>query len=60
MKTCINMANGKVYVIDGTIEEAAEETLATDELVRIPGTDDRDDFYINPLQVCAVFPARPE
>lgn len=59
MKTCIKMSNGNVYVVDFAIDEVVRK-LDGDGLVLINGTEGRDDFYINALQVCAVYPARPE
>jgi len=59
--TCIKMTGGNVYVVDLTIEEVVEELLAgDDEFVRISGSGERDDFYINVAQVSAVYPAAQE
>lgn len=59
MKTCIKMSNGNVYVIEHPIEEVVAK-LSGDSPVLVPGTDDRADFYVNPLQVCAIYPARED
>lgn len=61
MKTCIKMSNGNVYVIDEPILTIYTWLADTDEdFIKIEGTDGRGDFYINSLQVCAIYPARPE
>jgi hypothetical protein len=52
------MSNGNVYVVKMALDEAARY-LNRDELLKIPGDlTGKDDFYVNPLQVCAVYPAR--
>jgi hypothetical protein len=58
--TCIKMTNGNVYVVDMELDTAAARLDATDGLIKIPGTEGRNDFYINPLQVSAVYPARED
>lgn len=55
--TCIKMSNGNVYVLDFPIEHVVGK-LNNDDFVKIPGTDGREDFFVNPLQVAAVYPAR--
>lgn len=60
MKTCIKMANGNVYVVDYDIETVVAKLSLDEPYIKLEGTDGRDDFFINPLQVCAVYPARPE
>lgn len=59
-RTCIKMSNGNVYVVDYEIELLAAALSGSDEMLLLKGTEGRDDFYVNPLQVCAVYPARPE
>jgi hypothetical protein len=57
---CIEMTGGKRYVVDQDIDEAAAKLDSIDGLLKIPGTEGREDFYINSLQVSAVYPARDE
>lgn len=60
MRTCIKMSNGNVYVVSLPMDEVVGY-LNGDDLVKIPGDlTGKDDFFVNPLQVCAVYPARPE
>lgn len=58
--TCIKMTNGNVYVVDLALDEVAARIDSSDTLLKIPGTEGRNDFYINPLQVSAVYPARED
>jgi hypothetical protein len=53
------MATGNVYVVATGLDETAAK-LNNDNFIKIPGTEGRDDFYINPLQVSAVYPARED
>lgn len=57
MRTVILMNNGNKYVVEDAPIEAVAARLSSDELVKIPGTEGKPDFFINPLQVSAVFPA---
>lgn len=59
-RTCIKMSNGNVYVVDDHLNAVAARLDVEDGLLLIPGSEGRDAFYVNPLQVCAVYPARPE
>jgi hypothetical protein len=60
VKTCIEMTGGKRYVVEQDIDEVAAKIGSIDGMLKIPGTEGRDDFYINPLQVSAIYPARDE
>lgn len=56
MRTCIKMSCGNVYTVEQDIDAVAARLDSTDGLIKIPGTEGREDFYINPLQVSAVYP----
>lgn len=60
MKICIKMTNGNVYMINAALNIVVDRIDNSETLLRIPGTEGRDDFYINPLQVSAVYPARED
>jgi hypothetical protein len=59
-RTCIKMSNGNVYVVDDHLNAVAARLDVEDGLLLIPGSEGCDAFYVNSLQVCAVYPARPE
>ena len=58
MKTCIKMTNDNVYIVEGQTVLEVIATLIAEVFVIIPGTEGREDFAINSLQVSAVYPAR--
>lgn len=60
MKTCIKMSNNNVYVVEDMGLDQVAARLGAEDFIKIPGTKGREDFYINSLQVVAVYPAREE
>lgn len=52
------MTNDNVYIVEGQTVLEVIATLIAEEFVIIPGTEGREDFAINSLQVSAVYPAR--
>jgi hypothetical protein len=61
VKTCIKMSCGNVYVAEGSIDEWNTILFDTDEpSIKIENADKREPFFLNPLQVCSVYPAWTE
>jgi hypothetical protein len=56
-RTCIKMSNGNIYLIDLPISQVINMLNSIDSLIKIPGSEGRTDFFINPLQVSAVYQA---